>query len=68
MWRDIAHTNSEAIAASLLALEQRLTHLRENLRTPELRDDFERANRFRLGPTSPALTPKPEPDPTDGQG
>jgi prephenate dehydrogenase len=47
MWRDIAHTNSEAVQAALLALEQRLAHLRENLRTPELRDEFERANRFR---------------------
>jgi prephenate dehydrogenase len=47
MWRDVAHTNTEAIAAALLALEQRLTHLRENLRTPELRDEFELANRFR---------------------
>ena len=34
MWRDIAHTNTEAVEAALLALEQRLTHLRENLRTP----------------------------------
>jgi prephenate dehydrogenase len=48
MWRDIAHSNSEAIARSLEALEQRLAHLRENLKTPELRDEFERANRFRL--------------------
>jgi prephenate dehydrogenase len=47
MWRDIAHTNTEAIEAALHALEQRLAHLRENLRTPELRDEFERANRFR---------------------
>lgn len=47
MWRDIAHTNTEAIAASILALEQRLAHLRENLKTPELREEFERANRFR---------------------
>jgi prephenate dehydrogenase len=47
MWRDIAHTNAEAIAESLLAIEQRLAHLRENLKTPELRDEFERANRFR---------------------
>lgn len=52
MWRDIAHTNTEAIAASLQALEQRLTHLRENLKTPELREEFERANRFR--PVYPA--------------
>jgi prephenate dehydrogenase len=47
MWRDIAYTNTEAVQAALLALEQRLAHLRENLRTPELRDEFERANRFR---------------------
>ena len=47
MWRDIAYTNTEAVQAALHALEQRLAHLRENLRTPELRDEFERANRFR---------------------
>lgn len=47
MWRDIAHTNTEAIEATLLALEQRLAHIRENLRTPELREQFERANAFR---------------------
>jgi prephenate dehydrogenase len=47
MWRDIAYTNTEAIEAALHALEQRLAHLRENLRTPELRDEFEQANRFR---------------------
>lgn len=48
MWRDIAHANSEAIARSLSALEQRLAHLRENLKTPELRDEFAEANKFRL--------------------
>ena len=47
MWRDIAYTNTEAIQTALHALEQRLAHLRENLRTPELRDEFEKANRFR---------------------
>jgi prephenate dehydrogenase len=53
MWRDVAHTNTDAIAASLLALEQRLTHLRENLKTPELREEFERANQFRpVAPTT----------------
>jgi prephenate dehydrogenase len=50
MWRDVAHTNQEAIAEALMSLEQRLTHLRENLKTPELRDEFERANRFRSTP------------------
>ncbi len=47
MWRDIAHTNTKAIERALLALEQRLAHLRDNLRTPGLRDEFERANKFR---------------------
>lgn len=47
MWRDVAMTNTGPIADTLLALEQRLTHLRENLRTPELRDEFALANRFR---------------------
>ncbi|MGI0134959.1 MAG: prephenate dehydrogenase dimerization domain-containing protein, partial [Candidatus Micrarchaeaceae archaeon] len=47
MWRDIAQTNEEAIADALLALEQRLALIRENLKQPELRDQFQRANRFR---------------------
>ena len=47
MWRDVAHTNEQPIAATLLALEQRLQHMRETLRTPELRTEFARANRFR---------------------
>jgi prephenate dehydrogenase len=47
MWRDIAHTNSAPIAAALEALEQRLASLRQSLRQPELRQEFERANQFR---------------------
>jgi prephenate dehydrogenase len=47
MWRDVAMTNTEPIADTLLALEQRLAHVRENLRTPELRDEFALANKFR---------------------
>jgi prephenate dehydrogenase len=47
MWRDVAMTNTENVAATLLALEQRLQHMRENLRTPELREEFRAANRFR---------------------
>jgi prephenate dehydrogenase len=47
MWRDVALTNTGPIADTLLALEQRLQHARENLRTPELRDEFALANRFR---------------------
>ncbi len=47
MWRDIAHANEGEIADALLSMEQRLAYLRENLKTPELRDEFERANHFR---------------------
>ncbi|HXE09023.1 MAG TPA: prephenate dehydrogenase/arogenate dehydrogenase family protein [Acidobacteriaceae bacterium] len=47
MWRDIALTNPEPIAATLHALEQKLAHLRENLRTPELKEEFRLANEFR---------------------
>jgi prephenate dehydrogenase len=47
MWRDIALSNTEPIAATLEALEQRLAHLRENLRAPELKEQFRLANQFR---------------------
>ena len=47
MWRDVAMTNAEPISAAMAALEQRLQHVRENLRTPELREEFRTANRFR---------------------
>lgn len=47
MWRDIASTNTDFVERALLALEQRLAYLRENLRTPGLREEFEQANKFR---------------------
>ena len=47
MWRDIALTNSSNIEAGLLKLEQKLAHVRENLRTAELREEFERAREFK---------------------
>jgi prephenate dehydrogenase len=49
MWRDIALTNTENIEDALLRFEQQLAHLRENLRGPELRELFERANKFGEG-------------------
>jgi prephenate dehydrogenase len=52
MWRDIAHANDAEIAEALISLEQRLAYVRENLKTPELREEFERANRFRTTPPS----------------
>lgn len=50
MWRDVAMTNTKPLAAALFAFEQRLAHLRENLKTPELRDEFGKANAFRREP------------------
>ncbi|MGI9102052.1 MAG: prephenate dehydrogenase [Terriglobales bacterium] len=47
MWRDIALTNTANLRDALLALEQRLAHLRENLRTREMEAEFERARQFR---------------------
>jgi len=47
MWRDIALTNTGNIEEALARLEQRLAHIRENLRTPELKAEFERGNQFR---------------------
>jgi prephenate dehydrogenase len=52
MWRDIALTNSANIERALLALEHRLAHMRENLKTPELRAQFERA--AQIAPRKPA--------------
>jgi prephenate dehydrogenase len=47
MWRDIAMSNDRSIAETLHALELRLAHIRENLKTPELREQFRLANGFR---------------------
>ena len=49
MWRDVAMTNTSAVGATLFALEQRLAYARENLKTPGLREEFVKANRFRRG-------------------
>jgi prephenate dehydrogenase len=48
MWGDVALSNPENVERAMHALEQRLAHLRENLRTPGLREEFERANQFRV--------------------
>jgi prephenate dehydrogenase len=47
MWRDIAITNKENIQDALLKLEQRLAHVRENLGTRELAEEFEKAHRLK---------------------
>jgi len=47
MWRDIAITNKNNLADALQKLEQRLAHIRENLDTRELAQEFERAHELR---------------------
>jgi prephenate dehydrogenase len=47
MWRDIALTNKKNIGDALLKLEQRLAHIRENLDSRELAEEFERAHHLR---------------------
>jgi prephenate dehydrogenase len=44
MWRDIAISNKKNIEDALLRVEQRLAHIRENLSTRALAEEFERAH------------------------
>jgi prephenate dehydrogenase len=46
LWRDILATNAERIDAALASYIQELEHIRENLRTRELQEEFARASRF----------------------
>jgi prephenate dehydrogenase len=47
MWRDIAITNKDNLGNALLKLEQRLAHIRENLGTKQLAEEFERAHELK---------------------
>jgi prephenate dehydrogenase len=47
MWRDIAITNKKNLGQAMHKLEQRLAHIRENLDTKQLADEFERAHQLR---------------------
>jgi prephenate dehydrogenase len=50
MWRDIAITNKANIRDALQKLEQRLAHIRENLDSKQLADEFERAHQLKKKP------------------
>src|SRR3954469_23866340 len=45
LWRDILATNSEHIDKALAVYIQELEHIRENLRTRQLQEEFERGAR-----------------------
>ena len=50
MWRDIAITNKKNLEDALLKVEQRLAHIRENLATRQLAEEFELAHGLRKSP------------------
>jgi prephenate dehydrogenase len=50
MWRDIAISNKKNLEDALLKVEQRLAHIRENLATRELAEEFEQAHELRKIP------------------
>ncbi len=47
MWRDIAISNKKNLGDALWKIEQRLAHIRENLATRQLAEEFERAHELR---------------------
>ncbi len=50
MWRDIAMSNQKNLSNALWKVEQRLAHIRENLATRQLADEFERAHELKRIP------------------
>ena len=55
VWRDVCITNAENLERALTTFTQALEHLRDNLRSRELENIFERANELRRRLKSPAL-------------
>jgi prephenate dehydrogenase len=58
MWRDVAVTNKANLADALLKLEQRLAHIRENLGSKQLAEEFDRAHHLRKLPPAPKAAKK----------
>ena len=50
MWRDVAISNKKNLEKALWKVEQRLAHIRENLATRQLADEFEQAHDLRKFP------------------
>lgn len=50
MWRDIAISNKKNIEDALFKVEQRLAHIRENLATRQLAEEFEQAHGLKKNP------------------
>ena len=50
MWRDVAISNKKNLEDALCKVEQRLAHIRENLATRQLAEEFEQAHQLRKAP------------------
>jgi len=50
MWRDVAITNKKNLEDALWKVEQRMAHIRENLATRQLAEEFERAHQLKKAP------------------
>jgi prephenate dehydrogenase len=48
MWRDVALTNTRNLHDALLQMEQKLAHIRENLKSRQLQEEFDRAHELDL--------------------
>ncbi len=57
MWRDIAISNQKNIEDALLKVEQRLAHIRENLSTRALAEEFEKAHGLKKNRAKKNKTP-----------
>jgi len=51
MWRDVAISNRKNLEDALWKVEQRLAHIRENLATRQLAEEFEQAHQLRRAPS-----------------
>lgn len=68
MWRDVALTNKQCVAEALLKLEQRLAHIRENLDSRQLEEEFNLAHKLKKAstPRRHGGAEKPKKKPNEG--
>lgn len=63
MWRDVALTNTQNLHDALLQMEQKLAHIRENLKSRQLQKEFDRAHELDLETPLEERTTKTSDDP-----
>lgn len=63
MWRDVALTNTRNLHDALLQMEQKLAHIRENLKSRQLQEEFDHAHELDLETPPEERTTKAADDP-----